>query len=278
MNKSRTIKHEICVEGIGLHSGDKSKLTLIPYENCGINFKTKNGVYSISSAVVEEDSRLTGFRLPDGTVVRTAEHLLASLVGMRVDSVLICLEGEEVPILDGSAYQFALAISSAGYCDLPQDCIRKSLDAPVCIEDENGGRFVAAAPSAKTRITYVIDYSGTPIGVQKVSYDINEDIFLNTISRARTFGLTYELEYLKKANLARGGSLENALVFDGSALLNDGGLRFPLECVTHKVVDLLGDLALMGYLPIASYTAICAGHGVHGKLVEKLKRVISPIV
>ncbi|MEG1798627.1 MAG: UDP-3-O-acyl-N-acetylglucosamine deacetylase [Synergistaceae bacterium] len=278
MNNSRTIKNEIYMEGVGLHSGIKSKLTLIPYENCGINFKTKNGVFGISSAVVEEDSRLTGFRLPDGTVVRTAEHLLASLVGMSVNSVLICLEGEEVPILDGSAHEFALAVDSVGYSELPCECVKKSVNSPVCIEDEAGGRFISAAPSSKTRVTYVIDYSGTPIGVQKVSYDINEDVFLNTISRARTFGLTYELEYLKKANLARGGSLDNALVFDGESLLNEGGLRFPLECVTHKVIDLLGDLALLGYLPTASYTAICAGHGVHGKLVEKLKRVIPPIV
>ena len=274
MRKSRTLKDEIIIDGVGLHSGIKSKVTLIPSDNCGINFRTQKGLYPISSAVVEEDSRLTGFCLPDGTIVRTAEHLLASVIGMELDAVTITLEGEEVPILDGSAHEFAEAIRGTGYTELPYDRKITALSTPMYIDDNKNGRFLSAVPSPDLRVTYVIDYSGTPIATQRVSYEINEDVFFSVISYARTFGLTYELEYLRRANLAKGGSLENALVFDSASLINEGGLRFPLECVTHKVVDLLGDLALSGGPVIAHYVAICAGHGIHGKLVEKIKRVI----
>lgn len=274
MRKSRTLKNEIILDGIGLHSGIKSKVTLIPSDNCGINFRTKKGLCQISSAVVEEDSRLTGFRLPDGTIVRTAEHLLASVIGMELDAVTISLEGEEVPILDGSAHEFAAAIRDTGYAELTCNREPAVLSTPMYVEDDKNGRFLTAVPSPNMRVTYVIDYSGTPIATQKVNYEINEEVFFNVISRARTFGLTYELDYLRKANLAKGGSLDNALVFDSGHLINEGGLRFPLECVTHKVIDLLGDLALSGGPVIAHYIAICAGHGIHGKLVEKIKRVI----
>ncbi len=270
----RTLKNEIKFSGVGLHSGIKSEVALIPSSAAGITFKTKNGCYKSSEAVVEEDSRLTGFRLPDGTAVRTAEHLLASIVGMGLDAVTVQLDGEEVPILDGSAYPFASAIEETGFLEFGAEMIRPSVFAPVVVDDVASGRIACALPSATLKVTYVIDYSGTPVGTQRAAYTISRDIFLNTISRARTFGLTRELDYLKKSNLAKGGSLENALVFDEKGLLNDSGLRFPLECVTHKVIDLLGDLALMDTVPTAHYVGICTGHEMHGRLVERLKRII----
>lgn len=272
--KMKTLKNEIKFSGVGLHSGIKSEVNLIPSSLPGIRFMTKNGCYKSSEASVEEDSRLTGFRLPDGTLVRTAEHLLASIIGMGLGSVVIALEGEEVPILDGSSYPFACAIHETGFSHVDTENSFYAVAAPVAVDDFCGGRIMCALPSLEMRVTYVIDYSGTPVGTQRVSYAISDDIFLDTISRARTFGLTKELDYLKKSNLAKGGSLENALVFDENGLLNEGGLRFPLECVTHKVIDLLGDLALMDFVPTAHYVGICAGHAMHGKLVERLKRII----
>ncbi|MDO5563121.1 MAG: UDP-3-O-acyl-N-acetylglucosamine deacetylase [Synergistaceae bacterium] len=268
----RTLSNEIALSGVGLHSGVQSTVRLLPSDTYGITFKTKNGSYRISSAEIEEDSRLTGFRLPDGTPVRTAEHLLASIVGMELDAVAIVLEGEEVPILDGSSHIFASEIDIAGCSEISGAEKHIALSSPIVI-DAGAGKSISAAPSKEFQITYVIDYPNTPIGTQKADYTINRENFLNVISKARTFGLTYEFDYLKKYDLAKGGSLDNALVFDNDKLLNEGGLRFPLECVTHKVIDLLGDLALAGSVPVARYIAVCAGHGVHRKLVERFRRI-----
>ncbi len=272
INKMLTLKNEIKLSGIGLHSGKISTVRLLPSDICGITFKTTNGLYDLSTAVVEEDSRLTGFSLPDGTLIRTAEHLLASIVGMELDAVTIVLEGEEVPIMDGSSYSFASAINETGYSDVSGEIHKKMVSTPIVVENRKENKIISVFPSENLRVTYIIEYPDTPIGVQKVSYDITREAFLKTISKARTFGLTYELDFLKKANLAKGGSLNNALVFGKDTLLNKEGLHFTLECVTHKVVDLLGDLALVGSIPIGHYLGICTGHAMHKKLVERLKR------
>lgn len=266
-----TIKNEIKFKGIGLHSGMESTVTLVPSDVYGIRFKTKNGLYNIVDAVVEEDSRLTSFRLPDGSIVRTAEHLLASVAGMELDAITIVLNGDEVPIMDGSAYLFAKAISETGHLEIDKATQRRAVSVPQAIEHE-GEKIISVFPSEKLKMTYIIDYPETPIGLQKVSYEINREIFLEIISKARTFGLTYELDFLKKADLAKGGTLGNALVFSKDKLLNQEGLRMPFECATHKIIDLLGDLTLMGPIPTGHYLGICSGHGLHRKLVERLKK------
>lgn len=269
----RTIKSEITFEGIGLHSGSRTEILLYPSEKEGIYFKTSNGLFPLTSAVVVEDKRLTGFSLPDGTIIRTAEHILGTLVAMHIDGIIVNVKGGEVPILDGSAYPFASAVSEAVVETAGETKPERFVIAPVFIEETEPGRIIAAVPSDRLKVTYVIDYANTPVGTQRVIYDITPDIFLNTISKARTFGLMSELDYLNKAGLAKGGSLDNALIFDENGLINQGGLRFSLECVTHKVIDLLGDLAFLGKVPIAHYVAICAGHNTHGRLVNRLKRI-----
>ncbi len=271
---SRTISARIEFSGIGLHSGDISTVSVLPSQKEGIYFSTENGLLPLTSAHVEEDSRLTGFRLPDGTIVRTAEHLLAALVGLEIDSAVIALTGEEIPILDGSPHPFAMAFSEMGIIEYGEKPTKKDLSVPVVIDDPDKDRSIMALPSERLKVTYVIDYPGTPVGTQRASFMISPDVFLERISKARTFGLTSELDYLKKNGLAKGGSLENALMFDENGLLNKCGLRFPLECVTHKINDLLGDLALLGSIPTAHYIGICAGHDLHGRLVDRIKRVL----
>lgn len=272
-----TLKKVIEFEGIGLHSGEKSKVRLIPAGRQGFFFRTEQGEYSISAAVVEEDSRLTGFRLPDSSRVRTAEHLLGAILGMGLEGIVIELEGEEIPILDGSARPFAAKIAEAGVAETGEKAAPHFISVPVAVDDQKNGKFLAAVPSPETRITYIIDYPGTMIGVQRATYSITEKTFLDIISGARTFGLTSEIDILRKNGLAKGGSLDNALLFDGKTLLNERGLRFPLEPVTHKVTDLLGDLALLGFLPRAHYVAVCAGHGMHRTLTDKLRRLFNII-
>lgn len=271
---SATLCEKTEFSGIGLHSGEVSKVTVSPSPKGGVYFSTPNGLYPLTSAQVQEKDRLTGFRLPDGTVVRTAEHLLAALAGLDIDSAVISLEGEEVPILDGSPYPFAAAFFKAGIAEFGEPAKRRAIHTPIVIDDIGGDRSIMAFPSERLIITYVIDYPGTPVGTQRASYAITPEDFLERISKARTFGLTSELEYLKKKGLARGGSLDNALMFDEKGLLNEGGLRFPLECVTHKINDLLGDLSLLGTIPTAHYTGICAGHDLHGRLVDRIRRVL----
>jgi UDP-3-O-[3-hydroxymyristoyl] N-acetylglucosamine deacetylase len=274
---SITLAKEISFEGTGLHSGAACSVELLPSDKGGLCFKTSNGIFPITDATVAEDQRLTGLKLPDGSTVKTAEHLLASIVGMGIDDIVIESIGGEIPILDGSASCFAEAIAAAGLKETAGSKYEASVFVPVAVDDAKRGRSVVALPSDKLKITYIIDYSGTPIGIQHISYDITPEVFLNTISQARTFCLTSELDYLKANGLARGGSLENAMVFDDRSILNPDGLRFPLECVTHKVIDLLGDLALLGTIPTAHYVAVCAGHEMHGKLVDKLKRLLAKI-
>lgn len=216
---------------------------------------------------------MTGFALPDGTVIRTAEHMLASIAGMGLDSAVIDSEGGEIPILDGSAFPFAQAISEAGTVEFGEKRPACAVTVPVVVDDVSHRRFAAAFPSDKLRVTYVIDYSATPVGVQHADYEVTKETFLSTISRARTFCLTSELDYLKKNGLAKGGTLENAVVFGENGPVNKEPLRFPLECVTHKVLDLLGDIMLTGSVPVAHYAAVCAGHEVHDRLAAKIKRL-----
>ncbi|MDD4159387.1 MAG: UDP-3-O-acyl-N-acetylglucosamine deacetylase [Synergistaceae bacterium] len=271
----RTISERIEFTGVGLHSGEISTVAVAPSQKEGIYFSTEKGLFSVTSVQVVEDRRLTGFMLPDGTVVRTAEHLLAALTGLDIDSAVISLAGEEVPILDGSPYPFALGFSKVGTAEYGGEHRKKNfLTVPVTVDDPERDRSIMALPAERLKVTYVIDYPGTPVGTQRTSSLISPEVFLNRISKARTFGFTSELDYLKKNGLAKGGGLDNALVFDGIGLLNDGGLRFPLECVTHKINDLLGDLALLGNIPVAHYIGICAGHDLHGRLVDRIKKVL----
>lgn len=270
----KTLAKELTFNGIGLHSGQKASVTLCPYNKQGIYFENENGVCSITEAELAEDSRLTAFRLPNGVVVRTGEHILGAIIGMGIDSVLIKNKFEEIPILDGSAAKFVEEIKD-NIVDDGTPIKKLFISSPVSVMEQNRTRFVIALPAETLRITYIIDYSSTPIGTQTVTYDINQENFENIICKARTFGLTREFEFLKKYGLARGGSLENAMVFDENGLVGGQKLRFPLECVTHKVLDLLGDLALLGQAPIGHYIAHCAGHSAHGLLRGKLLKTLN---
>ncbi|MDO5116525.1 MAG: UDP-3-O-acyl-N-acetylglucosamine deacetylase [Synergistaceae bacterium] len=269
----KTLKDEIKLSGLGLHSGEKSSVRLVPSDRAGIYFGNKQGLSSVTEAIVEEDQRLTGFFLPNGATVRTAEHLLAAIAAMGLEAVEVYAEGEEIPIMDGSAFPFAEAIRETGLAEVGGEVKRRAITVPIVVEEKDGRRFLSASPSEQLTVSYVIDYSGTPVGTQNVTYKVTAETFYNIISKARTFGLTAELDYLKRNGLAKGGSLENALVFDEEGLVGGGSLRFPLECVTHKVIDLLGDLTLSGPIPTAHYVGIAAGHSIHGKLARKIKSI-----
>ena len=275
MRQRQTLAGELFFSGVGLHSGKATQVRLFPRKRSGIYFYTPSGEGRLCEAQVAETSRLTALRFRDGSEVRTVEHLLAALYALEVDDAEIHLDGEEIPILDGSAHLFAEAIQSCGLVRNEEMLKEEYLMLPVSIVA--GNKSIVAVPSHEFRVSYMIDYPGTPIGLQSITLPITSGSFMERLSRARTFGLEREVGVLRGMGLALGGSLDNALIFNDTALLNESGLRFPDECIAHKAVDLLGDLARLERRVIAHYIVICGGHDLHAALVDRMRTLFGTI-
>ena len=269
MRLRQTLAGELSFSGVGLHSGKRAQVHLVPCKRSGIYFYTSSGEGRLLAAQVVETSRLTALCFPGGSTVRTVEHLLAALYALEVDDVEIHLDEEEMPILDGSAHFFAEAIQSCGLAQNEEILKEEYLMLPISIVA--GNKSIVAMPSNEFRISYIIDYPGTPIGLQAITLAITPESFMKRLSRARTFGLEREVALLHQMGLALGGSLDNALIFNDIKLLNEGGLRFTDECIAHKVVDLLGDLARLERRVIAHYAVVCGGHDLHAALVDRMR-------
>jgi UDP-3-O-[3-hydroxymyristoyl] N-acetylglucosamine deacetylase len=203
--------------------------------------------------------------------VRTVEHLLAALAGMGVENARIEIDGNEVPLLDGSAQVWVEAIAQAGI--VPQESDNQgttgAVQEPIWVQQ--GDAFVAALPSPMTRFTYGIDFDVAAIGNQWHSWTPSQETFADAIAPARTFGLAHQIDQLRAAGLIKGGSLENALVCDHQGWLNPP-LRFSNEPVRHKLLDLVGDLSLLGTFPQAHFLAYKASHNLHVQLAHQLTR------
>lgn len=209
--------------------------------------------------------------------VRTVEHLLAALGGSGIDDVRIEIDGPEVPLLDGSAKEWVSAIASVGITGSKNEAnLPSSLTAIVTsvISVQEGEAFVAAFPSSETRFTYGIDFAYSAIGNQWFSWSPLTETFAEAIAPARTFGLADQIEFLQKAGLIKGGNLENALVCDHQGWLNPP-LRFSNEPVRHKLLDLVGDLSLLGKIPQAHFLAYKASHKLHLQLAKAIDGIFS---
>jgi len=278
-----TIARRVSCQGVGLHSGDEVRLTLEPAgANAGLVFVLAEvGSRSVGTEIparadhVWSTIRATTLALPGGPPgaepgrVATVEHLLASVLVHRIDNLRILLEGNEIPVFDGSAAPFAALLREAGRAGQPAPRSEWVLRRP--LEIREGDRWIRAAPSESLRIRYTIDFPHPCIGRQSLDVPLlDEAFFEDELAPARTFGFVHEIEELREAGLARGGSFENALVLDDTRLLNGGGLRWPDEFVRHKVVDLLGDLALLGAPLRADIEVEKGGHGLHHRLVRAL--------
>ena len=204
----------------------------------------------------------------EGLVVKTVEHVLGALVDLGVDNVFIDLDAGEVPAMDGSAGPFVRLIKAAGL--LPQDRPQPFLKILEPIEVCNGRRRILVEPAEATRVTYSIQYDHPLIQLQRYSYAWSASAFEREIADARTFGFLKEVQHLWSRGLGKGGSLENTIVLSDVDVLNESGLRFPDEFVRHKVLDLIGDLALIGIPIIGHFTAECAGHALHTRLIEAI--------
>lgn len=266
----KSLARAIELEGVGLHSGRMVRLRVLPAEaDSGIVFvRVDAGNAEIPATHRNLNGGNLSTTLARGPVqVATVEHLLSALRGMSIDNARIELDGPEVPILDGSALTFVRLFREAGLRSLAKARRFLTLTRPVRVRA--GEKEILALPDNIYQATYGIDFPQTPIGAQSVSIEIREDDYPEAIAPARTFCLLRDVEAMRRSGLALGGSLENALVVGENGVMN-GSLRFPDEFVRHKVLDLVGDLAILGAPIRAHVIAFKGGHRLHAALVSKI--------
>ncbi len=272
--RQHTLKNSIYCSGTGLHSGAKAALSLHPAEpDTGIVFRRADigGADGEIAARFDQvsDTRLcTTITNRAGVSVATVEHLMAALAGCRLDNVIVEINGPELPIMDGSSEPFVFLIDCAGV--VAQDAPRRAIRvlAPVAVAD--GASSARIEPWAGSSINIELEFDTAVIGKKSMFFDMLSDSFRGDLSRARTFGFLHEVEALQAAGLARGGSMENAVVISGDKVLNEGGLRFDDECVRHKVLDCVGDLYLAGAPIIGHFHGVRPGHAINNRLLRRL--------
>lgn len=267
--RQRTLKRRAHLHGIGLHSGAEVALTIAPAPaDAGIVFERDGEeIPALADFVVDTtmNTSLGRERMRVGTV----EHLMAALAGCGIDNARVEIEGPEVPIMDGSAEPFVRLIREAGIHE--QRSARRFLMIRKPIVVSEGDKLARLTPArGKFAISYTIDFRHPLITDQTCKVEMNERSFQREIARARTFGFKRDVERLHSLGLARGGSLANAVVVDDFNILNPEGLRFPDEFVRHKVLDAVGDLALLGMPVIGQLTAVKSGHHLNHQLVRKV--------
>jgi UDP-3-O-[3-hydroxymyristoyl] N-acetylglucosamine deacetylase len=276
--RQRTIAEKVSCSGVGLHTGIQLDLSIHPARaNSGIVFVRRDGPTPVEvparpSAVVSTSHATTLASPADRSVrVTTVEHVLSALYAMGIDNVRIEVDGPEVPALDGSAVGFVDLVRSAGVFIQNEPRAVLSIRRPVEVRD--GDRSIRVEPCDCLRVSYAVDFDHPVIAHQEMLLPrVDDRIFVKELARARTFGFLHEVSALLRAGLARGGSLENTVVLDDEVVLNAEGLRWPDEFVRHKIVDLLGDLALLG-LPIQGHVSVeRGGHALHQMLVQELIR------
>jgi len=279
MLRQRTLHRAVSIAGIGLHSGEAARVTLSPAPaGVGIVFRRagRNSVLEIPARahLVVDTTRCTCLGLVGdawaSVGVATVEHLLAALAGMGVDNAYVDVDGPEVPIMDGSAGPFVALIEAAGL--VVQDAPRRFLRIRRQVTVEEGDKLASFLPFDGFRVSFSIDYGlpGLDAATGQAAVDFATDSFAGDISRARTFGFMHEVRQLRAGGLARGGSLDNAVVVDEGRILNPGGLRCDDEFVRHKILDALGDLSLLGCPLIGEYRAHKSGHTLNNLAVRTL--------
>jgi len=270
-NHQVTIRREVRIEGIGLHSGKGATLTMKPaLPNTGIVFVRRDLEKPIAIPATFEfvtQTRLATTLGRDGVTISTVEHLLSAFRLLGVDNALVEVDGPEVPIMDGSAAKFCDAILSAGFFD--QSVARKVAVVKKRIEVRKGDKVALIEPSHRLQIKARIEWAHPAIGTQELTYTLGKSD-VQEISKARTFGFLKDVEALKKAGLVQGGSYDNAIVLDDSRVINPEGLRYSDEFVRHKVLDAIGDFALSPIAIVGNVTLVKAGHELHAELVQSI--------
>ena len=276
MINQKTLAETVAIAGIGLHTGVAVNLTLKPApENTGYIFvRTDLDDFEIPASVeyISHCSYATTL-LRRGVLLSTCEHLLAALRGAGIDNCFIKLDNIEIPILDGSSENWIELIESAG--TVKQKAARRYLQIKKTVVFEQGDKRMSVEPSERFEVDCTIDFLHPLIRRQTYGFELENGSFGREIASARTFGFTQEIEMLRRANLALGGSLDNAIVLTPDGMLNENPLRFPDEFVRHKILDIIGDFALLGMPIRGKLTAYKSGHAVHASLMSKLLKTES---
>lgn len=275
-----TLRNRIGCAGIGLHSGQQVRFTVYPAEaGTGIVFRRMDlrdaeGLTEQDICVPARFDYISNTQLGStltnaaGVSVATVEHLMSAFSGCGIDNARVDLDGPELPVLDGSAAPFVMLLECAGVARLSER--RKYIRILETVSVEEDGKQVSLSPHDGFVMNFEIDFPVSVIGKQSYGFDMADGSYKSCIAQSRTFGFLHEVEHLKSLGLARGGSLQNAIVLDGENILNDTGLRFPDEFVRHKILDAIGDLYLAGAPIMGRFDAVRAGHSLNNKLLQAL--------
>jgi len=271
--RQRTIKKETSCVGIGLHTGKKVNMIIKPAPvNTGIRFIRKDiprhPEIPVALENIVETERATSI-MYNGYKVQTVEHLLAALYGCGIDNAIIEIDAPEVPAMDGSAAPFVFLIQMDSGI-LVQDAFKNFFIIKRKFRFEENGSLILAYPSKELKIEYMIEFDHPLLRNQSYKFRFSAKRFINEISRARTFGFLHEVDALKKKGYAKGGSLDNAVVLDRFRVLNPDGLRFEDECVRHKILDFIGDIATLGKPVIGRFVVKKSGHSINHNMLKKL--------
>jgi len=273
MVKQRTIKKTVKARGVGIHSGKVVNLTLIPAPaDHGVVFKRLDAggrQVHAHSAFVNEVILSTGIE-SQGVKVSTIEHLMSALSALGVDNLLVELDSFEVPIMDGSSAPFVFLVQSAGIEE--QDMPKRFIVIKDKVRVENGESWAQVSPHNGFKVSLEIDFEHQKIkeSGQKLIIDFAEQSYLKEISRARTFGYEKDVEMLQKENLALGASIDNAIALSDDGILNEDGMRYHNEFVKHKILDIVGDLFLLGGNLIGHYEGFRTGHMLNDQLLSAI--------
>jgi UDP-3-O-[3-hydroxymyristoyl] N-acetylglucosamine deacetylase len=274
MLRQRTLKSSVSASGVGLHTGQKVRLTLRPAPpDTGVVFRRidlPSPVDIPARAELIGETRLSSCLVKDGAKIYTVEHLMSALGGLGVDNLYADLDAQELPIMDGSASPFVLLIQQAGIVE--QAAPKRFLRVTKRVEVKDGDKWARLDPFDGYKLSFSIDFRHPVIerSTQSVEVNFAETSYLKEIARARTFGFMHEVEDLRDNGLALGGGLDNAVVLDEYRVLNAEGLRFADEFIRHKLLDAIGDLYLLGKPLLAAFSAHKSGHGLNNKLLRAL--------
>lgn len=268
----RTIAKEVSITGIGIHSGKKVTLKMYPSDaDIGVVFKRTD----IPNAnTIKADARNVGPTRNNTTLgegedaIHTVEHLLSALYGLGIDNVYCEMDGPEVPIMDGSSASFVFVLKETGVENLNKT--KKFMVITEPVEVEHNGTFARIEPSKNLVIDSTIVFAHPTINTQNEIFEFSCENYIQEISRARTFGMLRDVDMLKRMGLAKGGSLDNAIVLDDYKVINQDGLRFKDEFVRHKILDTIGDVSLLGYELAGKITTYKSGHYLHNVLCRKI--------
>ena len=274
----QTIKSVISAVGVGLHSGQRVDVTLRPAKpDTGIVFRRIDLLEPVSiqtSAMAVTDTRLASTISSVGVKVQTVEHLMSACAGLGIDNLLVDINGEEVPILDGSSSSFVFLLQRAGI--EKQKTLKKFIRVlqPVVVSEGAGEtlKWAKFEPYNGYKLNFHIDFAHVAVNAtgQEYEFDLIQNSYARDISRARTFCFTKDVEMMRANGLALGGGLDNAIVIDDYKVINADGLRYGDEFVKHKILDAMGDLHLVGHPLLTSYKAFRSGHALNNKLLRKL--------